>query len=392
MTFDEMMLKNQNISDNFNNLFNKYRLFAEASYREYKINLKESKLKVIEESGTTDDLIYLESEAKEGFLVRSGKTIKKMFDAFITWIKNVIGNIKDFFSKKTTQDAITSAKTAAKTNPKLKNQKIEIDDYNKINKIYGKHESAISKKIAAMRSKRFTGKDKEELEKIESDYEKDLKTAKKMKNAVIFTTAIAMIGVLIKNLSKVQKDTEALANKNVNYQTTDNPEDMEAYVDALAIQIRIQKDKSNHFQKIIKDIFNKIKGFGTKSKQMNVDLDPKQMDEYLKSRKNKPTTESTVDPESYINNILDEIKESTKEFDSESYLESLESEIFSYNDISVIESTKSSNSLEEYLYTLEKEIENINTEDTPYAESVNENNTEYVTVEQYLESMESELF
>ena len=65
MTFNEMVLACEAADASFDATFEKCIAFAEASYNEYKTNIKEAELKVVKESGTSEDLIYLEDAASE---------------------------------------------------------------------------------------------------------------------------------------------------------------------------------------------------------------------------------------------------------------------------------------------------------------------------------------
>jgi len=406
MTFNEMVLATEKETQTFDKLFEQCVMFAEASYQEYKTNLKEAELKVIQESGTPEDLIYLENAAKEGFLVRTGKTLKKIIDSFLTWLKNIIESIQSFLNKKENKEALEKAEKLAKENPKLKSEKIEVTDIKKMERIYDKHEAMINKKIAMFKAKKFSANDMDDLDEIEKSYNKEKAAAKKVTVSLSIAAAITMIGYVMHELTKQQ--TDATKVQNITIDPTGEPDQGEAMLHGIGFFTRLGKEKATDFNKFIIEIFNNIKGKLTKSKEIDTNIGNTQKSESKKEdKKEKTTTESTTDESTYLDNLISEIEESatdvvstesetTEEFDAEAYLEALEASLPELEN-EVIESTESSNELEKYLEALEKEIcgeENEPVVEESTAEEIVEESTEAETVsdEEYLEAMEAELF
>ena len=406
MTFNELVLTTESITNDFDTLFNQCVAFAEASYQEYKTNLKEAELKVIQESGTTEDLIYLESQAKEGFIVRTGKTIKKLVESFIAWLKQLVSSIKDFIENKTNKEALDRAEKVVKNNPKLRNEKIEIDDVDKIQKICGKHEAKIKRKIALFKAKKFSSKDAEELDNIQKEFENEMSTAKKVTIGVSIAAAIAMVAKLSGCLSKQEKDMSDM--DVITIDENSSPEDVEAVFSGYSIAVNVGKEKAKTVSSVIKQIFTGIKAKITGTGQIDVEIG--------KARKNSDDKEEkkgkNINESTYLDELISEIEasaipivanESTEdvatessdadEFNAEAYLESLEQEVISESE----EDVNDQFSPQEYLEALEAEIatddKNVAEEDTEDSETTDvEESVQEVTAEEYLEAMEAELF
>ena len=74
---------------------------------------------------------------------------KSMLQKIIERIKKLVSDIKDkiqeFFSKKKTKDLIKNTEDAMKKDPKLKNVKIKVPNFDKLDKLFSKTKSAIIK-------------------------------------------------------------------------------------------------------------------------------------------------------------------------------------------------------------------------------------------------------
>ena len=373
MSFNEMILTMESESSAFDKLFNQIVMFTEASYNEYKVNLKEAELKVIQESGTTEDLVYLESKAKEGFLVRSAKAIEKMVNTFVEWIKKTINSFREFLNGEKTKTALDKANTVIKENPKMKSEKIDMVDINKVEKVYNKHEAMVDKKIAMFKANKVSEKSLDELDDIEKSLDNDMGATLKITAAVTLASVIAMGGIILSKLEAQEKEAKQI--KVPEYNETDSPEKMEGLLHAYTLKMRINKDKANFFQNTMKNVFNSIKGVFTGSRQINPEIG-------VSTKKEKETEvkqESAIDTNSYLDNLLMEIEESA--------IIAEENNEMDYDTIEVEESVEESNELEAYLEALEKEIENMDIHSDEVVEE-----TVGITAEEYLEVMESELF
>ena len=172
------------------NTLGKIELFAEASYKEYEINLKEVALKVLKENGTEEDFDFLATEAATGYIERVKKAISKLIDSIVKFVRNCKTKLIDLMTNKKTTDAIDKAEDACKTNSKLRSTKVEYHNTDKRAGILKQGIDRINKKTAKIKAKGIaTDQDIEEIEEIKTD------TLKKA--AAISVVAVATLGTVI---------------------------------------------------------------------------------------------------------------------------------------------------------------------------------------------------
>lgn len=407
MTFNEMVLACEAADTSFDATFDKCVAFVEASYNEYKTNIKEAELKVINESGTPDDLIYLEDAASEGFLVRSAKAIEKIVESFLKWMGEKIEAIKSFFNSKKTKDTLDKAEKVCDKNPEFKNKKVQIPDYKARIKVCDEYESKVDKKLAAMNAGHYSSSDKEDLKKIEKDFDAD---AAKTKVAMVTVTVAGALAAAKFLYDKSQdKDIADIKPTKGTGDHLSDPDNTEAYTNAVVDKFKIKRERSNAiFASLTAVIGNALHGLAGEG-QVEPSLEPEK-----EEKNDAPTEESVMNAEvqeSYINDILDslntkeepvaeEVKptvesaeegpelgdESPEHFEAEestedtadkeidAYLESVCDELFGdkYTEVKM-----------ESEFDAEKELEAI---EAALPEE------EEVSAEEYLEAMEAELF
>ena len=402
MTFNETMLAVEASEQEFENIFIRCSAFLEASYNEYKTNLKESELKVIEEAGNNDDKAHLDGKASEGLIGRGSRVIKKLIKAFVEWVKNICDKIRGFFNDAKTKSSLKKAEKALKSNPKLKNKKVEITDFDKVKDVHDKHESMVDRKIALFKAGKFSEKDVEELDNIVDSH-------RRQRKAALGATITVAVGTLIgsafayKHYMEKKEKTDV---KEPEIKDDTTPAAVEAMLEATRAKISICKDRLNDATKAIKSVFGKAISLFTKEGEVETDLnkdtsDTKQesveddneiIDETIDEVEETVQLESSIDEEEYLESLLQEMTESVEEDDVESLfsessedveedvltLESIEEELLneSEDETEVTESTEDTNGLEAYLETMEQEL-------------FNDNDDEF---NEYMESLEDELF
>ena len=192
----------------------KINLFIEASQREFDIDCGEAELKVIQESGTQNDLDILCEAAQEGLVNRVINGIKTAIKALQEFIKSVVEKIKSAFSNKKTDEAIDKLEEACKTNPKLKNKKIEIYDIEGEQKCLQEGMDKLSAKSAKIQSGNSSGTDSKDIDDIVEQ------TSKKRAKIIAASTAtVITVGagiVLFKKLRKSVDGENASLIKNAN--------------------------------------------------------------------------------------------------------------------------------------------------------------------------------
>ena len=403
MTFNETMLAMEASEQEFENIFIRCSAFLEASYNEYKTNLKESELKVIEEAGNNDDKAHLDGKASEGLIGRGSRVIKKLIKAFIEWVKKMCDTIREFFNDAKTKNALKKAEKALKTNPKIKNKKVEITDFDKVKEVNEKHEAMLDRKLALFKAGKFGKNEMEELDKIAESYEKHRKTALKTKVTVAVGALIGSALSYKLYMDKKEKTANSMKDQKIDDNTT--PEQVEAIIECNRMKVGFVKNIINEATKAIKSVMGKItttvSGSGEVETDLNKDTsDAKQesvedvnenIDETIIETEETVQLESSINEDEYLDSLLQEMVESVKEDDVESLfsessedveedeltLESIEEELLNETEeTEVTESTEDTNELEAYLEAMEQEL-------------FDDNDDEF---NEYMESLEDELF
>lgn len=163
----------------------KCNIFAEASLREYNINCQEAALKVFKESGTDDDLAYLQEAAKEGVVVKLKKAIQKMVIALKEYIAKVVDKIKVTFASKKAQATLKKIEEVSKTNPKAKKIKIQVHDIDK-------DQRAIDEAISKLNAQQSKIKGGASRDKIAKDIDDINDTCEKKRNKILAAATLTL--------------------------------------------------------------------------------------------------------------------------------------------------------------------------------------------------------
>ena len=163
----------------------KCNIFADASLREYNINCQEAALKVFKESGTDDDLAYLQEAAKEGVVVKLKKAIQKMVIALKEYIAKVVDKIKVTFASKKAQATLKKIEEVSKTNPKAKKIKIQVHDIDK-------DQRAIDEAISKLNAQQSKIKGGASRDKIAKDIDDINDTCEKKRNKILAAATLTL--------------------------------------------------------------------------------------------------------------------------------------------------------------------------------------------------------
>lgn len=400
MTFLEFV-DNSNASYSVcDDALNRYAAFAEASYNEYMTNVKEAELKVINENGTEDDLIYLEKGASEGFIVRAKNVIDKMIEAVVKFVTDIVNNIKDFFSDKTVDKTIKSVEKASKTNPKIKNAKVKIPDVDKGISFFKKEEDKCDRKLAMVSAGKFSSSDKKDIEEVSSSFSKGKAAAA---GSLVLVSVGVAIGALLRARNEVKKtgdDTKTLAeqakkiNDNISGENNDiTPENIATSKDVIDISCALKKEKSKALFDYTQKIFKAIRSVFTGSGEVDTDINLKEEsvennDEVTVKEESVENTDvrNMEDLDKLLNDIIQEADESLELNDDTSEVteSSVDDEINASMMLESIENELREKYEEIHKVTLESiEAEVFGTDEDEVKESV--------TPEEYLESMEDEI-
>ena len=416
-----------------NNTLGRINVFAEATYDEYKINLKEVALKVLKENGTEEDYNFLATEAANNFIERTRKAISKIVEAVKKFINNCIDKLVKFVTGENTKKAIDKAEEACEKNPKLRSQKIKYENTDKQVKAAQQGIDGIRKRIAKIKAKgKVTEEDKEYIKNIES---KTMKIVAATSTVGVLTLAGA-IALFKKNSSKSEIENNIGDTEIGTLGVVDHYCDVdmaETIKNAAIAESNMKKTKTSL---IVKGFMSLVKGlketFGKKAVATDITNDSDLQDHFTTNEstmeeleifsfineyatveelvenyeESKETEELAVesagvqeglDLDAYFDNMCDELftesseeseddehveesaEEETEEFSSELYLESLEKELFEEDEDMLAES---------YMETLERELfgEDFTTESADEEEIEEEDNSEEETEEFSFES------
>ena len=260
MTFMESAIAmNADFIECHNDL-NKTKLFAEASYNQYEINLKEIALKVFKENGTEDDYNFLATEAAKDYIERAKKSISKVIKTIAKFIKDQIDKLVSLFTSAKTSKALDKLEEACEKNPKLRSKKIEYENTDKKVKALQKGIDDVKKKVAKVEAKgKATEDDLTSLDDIAKETSKKVAVA----TALTGVTIGAAIAILkkYKNRSDVESmvgDAEnQISEPSANIENT--PENGQFYAKASVTIATLVKDKVQAIVKAPMIIIDKIR-------------------------------------------------------------------------------------------------------------------------------------
>ena len=373
-TLFDLAVYTESIDDELSDICLRGKLLIEESFKEYELNLEESKLKVLTESGTSEDLSYLYEAASNGLIEKLKKIIKRIKDSIISGVQKMRDGINKFFAKSKAEAALKDAAKAAANNPKVKNSKVTVIDVDKNLKELDKLEAKVDKKLALFKKGKFKEKDSEELEQIEKDFSK-------VKMAVASTTIVVTVAVAIALVAtwrnKMEKDNLQLPDFD-GFDVDMSPTEIAPCSTAMAMKGQILKERYNIIKNGIIDGINSIKVFFSGSGDL-----PDPTLDLSNVRESKESTESGIDTDAYLESTLsyldaEEYLESDEQLHDEAtaYLESLEAELFDSNDDETYAEAT------EYLESLEAEL--FSEEDDSFVESADD---EMDTIKSYFESI-----
>ena len=263
----------------------KINVFAEASYKDYEINLKEAALKVLKENGTESDFDFLATEAANGYIERTRKAIAKIVEAIKKFIRTCQENLIKLVTNAKTALAINKAEDVCARNPGLRSKKVEYCDPAKRIGVLQQGLDKLRKKIAKIKAKGVaTDADREEIN--------DIADSTLRKAAVISTVAVVTLGTAIAIFKRTNSKTEvenAISMKsadecdiNIDEDTAKNAETADILRTAASAVAKVRREivrltvsKSSTILAAIKGVFtgNKVKSENVEESTALEDLD-----------------------------------------------------------------------------------------------------------------------
>lgn len=350
-----------------------------------------------------EDVITEADKSSDGALVKISKAIEALFKKLKEAIAKMVSHIKSFFTDEKTKTALNKADKAVKDNPKLKDIKVEIPDIDAISRIYNENINALNKEFAAIRS----GKKVSDKEKFNEMVKKTDEDAKKtaMKVVAIGSLIALISGAVIKFESDSKKDIVD-AQEMLDYDLEGPVEQMEALTAVSRAAFKSIHNKEAQISSSILNAFNTLAGaftglkesgskdVGKKAKKVKVEesvtLNENNQEEYLMKLMESvddDLAESKTDNSFSAEDVLTEIEESVYEklentethtITVGEYLESLENELFC-NDDSVVSESNHNNSYMNYLNDCLSELK-----------LAQESMNEYEEIDAYLEIFEAD--
>ena len=346
----------------------KVNLFAEACYKDYEINLKESALKVLKESGTEEDFMFLATEAGNAYIEKAKKSIEKIIESIKKFIKQCKEKVLSMVRGENTTKAIKKAEMACKTNPKICRMKVHYQDTDKQVGAIQQGIDSIRKKATKLKVGKCSEKDIEELDKIEES------TAKKV--AAVSVASVITLGAAIAFYKKTAKEIDNIKIENV----TDNgievkdgssAEAAHAFVKATGILGKLMKEKvSKKVAKLVSllsGIKNAVSGRGGEIRSENLETESERLEDLKMFEVVTMESAEELEENSSVEKVEEESVGEVEGLDLDQYYEELCNDLFeSLEDDTVTESS------------------NEETEETSVEESS--------LTETYMEQMERELF
>lgn len=141
------------ISNEYDIKAKKIDAYLENAKRELLINLKQSELKVIEESGTDDDLTLLKEAAEEGFVAKIKSAIKAIIDAFVKFMTDLKDRVVRVIVTQKSRNTLRQIEKKVKLTPFLSKRKVKIDKVEDQIKVIREFEAKCDKETAKALSK-----------------------------------------------------------------------------------------------------------------------------------------------------------------------------------------------------------------------------------------------
>lgn len=218
--FNDALLDYVDVIDTFDKRNVKIDSYIESAMMELDINRNESELKVLQESGTLDDLNYLYTEAEEGALTKLKNAIKAILKNFMEFIKNLKTKVVRLVTNQATDTVLKKVQKKLKLNPFLSKKKVKVIDKRKPLKVIAAYKSKADKSIARVASGVFKEKEitsiHQDIDSFEGAYKASVAGA-----AALVTTTVGKLVMELRNevsalpdhIDKVDKETSDVVEK-----------------------------------------------------------------------------------------------------------------------------------------------------------------------------------
>lgn len=373
MVFTECFQEVAALENAFDTTSKKIGVFVEAVQNELIINKKEATLKVMTESGTEGDLCMLFEAASGEHNNRILTSIKKLIDDFIDFLTKMKDTVAKSFLRGEVSDIVANAEKACHTNPKLASAKVEFYDADDELSLLRKFENSVASTMARVKINHFTQKDVEELTDDHESVETKRQRLQKDTVTISLRDALSRIKKLVTKLDDECDDGVSDGKKARKYvdEHDDMPtEQISAIQKCISFTTQTIKEKASAIFKSLKSLVEGIKRALKGAAETS---------EVVKEGVEDTVTDSDA-VEGMENATATTESEESKVFDDAAYLNDIEAKLFG-------ESAEDDTAVEE-------PVEDEPTVEEPVPEDVEEGETtqESVEMEDYISTMEKELF
>lgn len=157
-------------------------VYTESVLGQFEINCKKAELKVLTESGSMEDLHYLEEQAEGGAMEGIKKAIDKIIETFVNFVNEIKLKILTLIAKKETKKTIDDMEKKIKFNPFLSNKSVQIENTQKQLKVVAWANAELAKLISKIKSGKEVAV--EEADKIFNEFKARMKSASGVESAV----------------------------------------------------------------------------------------------------------------------------------------------------------------------------------------------------------------
>lgn len=237
--------------------------YVEATIRELNINREESELKVMQESGTEEDLQYLYTEAEEGALAKIKKAIRTIIEAFKQFCSDLKSKVVRIIVNAETKTTLKKIEKKVKLNPFFARKKVQVIDKKKPLKVIADYKSKAEKHLAKVKSGVFKESEITAINRDKDNYASAYKAAIAGTAATITVTVVKLLAdinaeynALPGHIDKIDKETsQILENLCTSLDKEEQAVVKAAFTTAANFRAKLARDEANEH---VDAIMNKI--------------------------------------------------------------------------------------------------------------------------------------
>ena len=239
--------------------------YLEATMRELAINIGESELKVLKESGTSEDLAYLTEAAENGAIDKIKKVVAAAIEAFKEFISRIKDRVVKLITTAETKETMKKVEKKIKLNPFLSKKKVQVVDTKKPLQVISKYESILDKHAARVSTGKIKPGDSKKISDLKSKFQTEYKAAIMGVAAMTTITVAALVALVNKDMetltggiNKIDQETSASLKKMAECKAFSEEtiaEQQAAMAQIVSFRASLGREKSNE---LVDGLSNKI--------------------------------------------------------------------------------------------------------------------------------------